>query len=181
MLVSGNYFNVLSLRPELGRFIDVEDTRVVGESLVAVLSYRHWQNNFGGDPNVIGETLMVNNQELTIIGVAQEGFTGTMRNYEPLVYVPLTLRWLMQPEEPRNDENAQAYWLTLFGRLKPGVSREQAQAEIDGLYRGMLREEAPLLDQRHGRAAGVVPRAADSSSIPARAARCIAKCERPTE
>ena len=68
-----------------------------------------------------------------------------MRDYEPLVYVPLTLRWLMQPEEPRNDENRQAYWLTLFARLKPGVSREQARAEMNGLYRGMLSEEAPLL------------------------------------
>jgi predicted permease len=145
VLVSGNYFNVLNLRPEVGRFIDPEDTRVVGESRVAVLSYWHWQSNFAGDRNVIGKTLTINNQELTIIGVAPAWFTGTMRDYEPLVYVPLTLRWLMQPEEPRNDENVQAYWVTLFARLKPGVSREQAQAEMDTLYRGMLREEAPLL------------------------------------
>jgi hypothetical protein len=68
-----------------------------------------------------------------------------MRDYQPLVYVPLTLRWLMQPEEPRNDENAQAYWLTLFARLKPGVSLEQARVEMGALYRGMLSEEAPRL------------------------------------
>ena len=145
VLVSGNYFDVMNVRPELGRFIGTEDTRVVGESLVAVLSYEHWQNNFAGDPNVIGKTVKVNNQDLTIIGVAPESFTGMMRDYEPLVYVPVTLRWLMQPEEPRNDENAQAYWLTLFARLKPGVSREQAQAEMSALYGGALSEEAPLL------------------------------------
>ena len=145
VLVSGNYFDVLNVRPERGRIIGPEDTRVVGESLVAVISYTHWQNNFAGDPDVVGKTLTINNQELTIVGVAPTWFTGMMRDYEPLVYVPLTLRWLMQPEEPRNDENRQAYWLTLFARLKPGVSREQAQVEMDGLYRGILREEAPLL------------------------------------
>jgi hypothetical protein len=90
VLVSGNYFDVLNVRPELGRFIGREDARVVGESLVAVLSYEHWQNNFAGDANVIGKTVSVNNQELTIIGVAPEWFTGMMRDYEPLVYVPLT-------------------------------------------------------------------------------------------
>ncbi len=145
VLVSGNYFDVLNVRPELGRFIGPDDARVVGDSLVAVVSYWHWQNSLGGDPNVIGKTLTVNNQELTIIGVAPPWFTGMMRDYDPLVYVPLTLRWLMQPEEPRNDEVRQAYWLTLFARLKSGVSREEAQAEMDALYRGMLQDEAPLL------------------------------------
>jgi predicted permease len=145
VLVSGNYFDVLNVRPALGRFITPQDAAAVGESLVAVLSHTHWQNNFGGDPNVVGKTLTVNNQQLTIIGVAPEGFTGFMRDYAPLVYVPLTLRWLMQPEEPRNDENAQAYWLTLFARLKAGVSRQQAEAEINGMYRAILGDEAPLL------------------------------------
>jgi predicted permease len=144
VLVSGNYFSVLNVTPALGRLIDPQDAAAVGESLVAVLSYAHWQYNFGGDPNVVGKTLRVNNQELTIVGVAPEGFTGMMRDYAPLVYVPLTLRWLMQPEEPRNDENRQAYWLTLFARLKPGISREQAEVEMNGVYRAILREEAPL-------------------------------------
>jgi putative ABC transport system permease protein len=145
VLVSGNYFDVMNVRPELGRFIGPDDARVVGESLVAVLSYEHWQNNFAGDPNVIGKTVNVNNQELTIIGVAPAWFTGMMRDYEPLVYVPLTLRWLMQPEEPRNAEIVQAYWLTLFARLRTGVSLDQAQAEMDVLYRSRLRAELPLL------------------------------------
>jgi putative ABC transport system permease protein len=145
VLVSGNYFDVLSVRPQLGRFIGPDDARAVGESLVAVLSHEHWQNNFAGDPNVVGKTITVNNQDLTVIGVAPEWFTGMMRDYEPLVYVPLTLRWLMQPEEPRNEENRQAYWLTLFARLKPAVSLEQARVETGALYRAMLSEEAPRL------------------------------------
>jgi predicted permease len=146
VLVSGNYFDVLNLRPALGRFIDRQDTPYPDESLVAVLSYQYWQNRFGGDRGVIGETLMVNNQPLQIIGVAPDGFTGTMRGWTPLVYVPLTLRWLMQPEEPRNAENRQAYWLNLFARLRPGVSLEQAEVQVNALYRGILRDvEAPIL------------------------------------
>ena len=146
VLVSGNYFSALNLRPALGRLIGPEDSPRVGESLVAVLSHSYWQNRFGGDPDVIGETLTVNDQPLTIIGVAPEGFSGTMRGWGPLVFVPLTLRWLMQPEEPRNDENRQAYWLNLFARLNAGVSRERAEAELDALYRGILRDvEGPNL------------------------------------
>jgi predicted permease len=146
VLVSGNYFSTLNLQPALGRLIGPQDAPRVGESLVAVLSHRYWQNRFGGDPDVIGDTLMVNDQPLTIIGVAPEGFSGTMRGWGPLIFVPLTLRWLMQPEEPRNDENRQAFWLSLFARLNPGVAREQAEAELNGLYRGILRDvEGPNL------------------------------------
>lgn len=146
VLVSGNYFGTLRLQPALGRLIGPEDTPHVGAALVVVLSYRYWQSQFGGDPDVIGRTLTANSQTLTIIGVAPEDFSGTMRGWDAQVFVPLTLRWLMQPEEPHNEADRQAYWLTLFGRLKPGVSRGQAQVEIDALYRGMLREvEAPNL------------------------------------
>ena len=139
VLVSGNYFATLNLQPALGRLIGPQDTPRVGESLVVVLSHRYWQDQLGGNPDVIGETLMVNDQPLTIIGVAAEGFSGTMRGWESWAFVPLTLRWLMQPEEPRNDDNRQAYWLNLFARLKPGVSIERAQAELNGLYRGILK------------------------------------------
>ncbi|TAJ95280.1 MAG: ABC transporter permease [Gammaproteobacteria bacterium] len=146
VLVSGNYFSTLRLRPVLGRLIDPEDAPGVGESRVVVLGYRYWQNQYGGDPGVIGQTLTVNNQPLTIIGVAPEGFSGTMRGWGPQVFVPLTLRWLMQPEEPRNDEDRQAYWVTLFARLKPGVSMAAAESEINAFYRGVLRDvEAPNL------------------------------------
>src|SRR5690606_17274496 len=74
------------------------------------------------------------------------GFTGTMFAWKPQVFVPLTLRWLMQPTEPRNDEDRHAYWLYLSGRLKPGVDVEQASNELNRFYRGVLAEvEAPLL------------------------------------
>jgi predicted permease len=146
-LVSGDYFEVLKVRPALGRLIGPQDDLRVGEGLVTVLSYAYWRDRLGADPNVIGKAVTVNGQVLTVVGVAPEGFNGMVRGFDPTLYVPLTLRWLMQPEQPRDDANRQAYWVYLFGRLKPGVSREQAEWQLDGLYRSILANvEAPLLE-----------------------------------
>jgi predicted permease len=145
-LVSGNYFDVLKVKPLLGRLIGPQDDVAIGEGLVAVVSYQYWRDRLGSDPNAIGKSLTVNAQTLTIVGVVPETFEGVMRGYDPAIYVPLTLRWLMQPEQPRNDTNRQAYWLYLFGRLAPGVPREQAEAQLNGLYRRILTNvEAALL------------------------------------
>jgi predicted permease len=146
ILVSGEYFSVLGLQPVLGRLIAPQDEPRVGESLVAVLSHDFWQRHLAGDPNVIGETLTVNHQPLTVIGVAPAGFRGVIPGAGPDVFVPLTLRWLMQPEEPRNDQDRFSYWVHLFARLQPGVSAGQAYAELNGFYRSLLRDvEAPML------------------------------------
>ena len=96
-LVSGNYFGVLGLRPALGRLIVPEDEPQVGESAVVVLGYDYWQRRFSGDPNVLGELLTVNGTDLEIIGVAPEGFTGTILGVRADVFVPLSMRWLMVP------------------------------------------------------------------------------------
>lgn len=145
-LVSGRYFQVLQLQPALGRLIVPEDEPQVGESAVVVLSYDYWQRRFAGDPNVIGELLTVNGQELEIIGVAPEGFTGTTLGVRMDVFVPLSLRWLMVPTLGPYDPNRFSYWLYVFGRLEPGTTLEQADAQINSLYSGILNDvEAPLL------------------------------------
>jgi predicted permease len=144
-LVSGAYFGALRVRPAVGRMLGPEDDARVGESAVAVLSYDYWQNSAGGDPGVIGQTIAVNGEPLTIIGVAPEGFHGTTTGWIPSVFVPLTMRWRMESNVPRSDENRLAYWVYLFGRLKPGVSLEQARASLNTLYSGILNEvDAPL-------------------------------------
>ena len=145
LLVNGGYFQVLQLAPALGRLIGPRDELRVGEGHVAVLSHAYWQNALGGDPRVLGRTLIVNGQSLEIIGVAPEGFTGTSFGPGPQVFVPLTLRWLMEPYFPLSDENRQSYWLYMFARLKPGVTPEQAAREINGPYRAIINDiEAPL-------------------------------------
>lgn len=147
VLVSGNYFEVLKVRPALGRMIGPQDDLRTGEGLVTVLTYAYWRDHLGADPSVIGKTLTVNGQALTIIGVAPEGFDGTVRGWNADVFVPLTLHSLMEPALPRDDDdNRQAYWVYLFGRLAPGVSREQAEGQLNGFYRRILSNvEAPLL------------------------------------
>src|SRR6056297_1168352 len=120
LLVNGGYFRALQLAPALGRLIGPQDEPRIGEGHVAVLSHAYWQNALGADPGVIGRTLIVNGQSLEIIGVAPEGFTGTSFGPGPQVFVPLTLRWLMQPYFQLDDDNRQSYWVYMFARLKPG-------------------------------------------------------------
>jgi predicted permease len=144
-LVNGDYFAVLQLQPALGRLIDARDEPRVGEGRVAVLSHAYWQKEFGGDPAVLGRTLTVNGQLLEIIGVAPQGFTGTTFGQRPQVFVPLTLRWLMEPFFPDGAEDRRAYWAYLFARLAPGVSLEQAENAINVPFRAILNDvEAPL-------------------------------------
>ncbi|HET7130587.1 MAG TPA: ABC transporter permease, partial [Gammaproteobacteria bacterium] len=145
ILVSGSYFSVLGVGPAAGRLIGPDDDFKIGESAVAVLSYDYWQSAFGGSPAAIGRRLTVNGRELTIVGVAARGFEGTILGFKPQVFVPLTLRWLMEPQRVRDEADRRSYWIYLFGRLKPGVAREQAAAALNAEYSAILSEvEAPL-------------------------------------
>jgi predicted permease len=179
-LVSGNYFDVLSLRPALGRLIGPQDVPRAGESAVAVLSHDYWRSHFGADPNVVDRTLTVNGQSLTIVGVAPEGFSGTALGWRPQIFVPLTLRWLMQPTVPPDAEVRGSYWLYLFARLRPDVTIEQASAAINSAYGAILTEvEAPALtllpdEERQRfveRRVGVEAGARGKSPLPATAAQ----------
>ncbi len=145
IMVSGSYFSLLDLPPTIGRLIGREDEQRIGESAVVVLSHDYWRSRFGGDPGAVGRRLTVNGQSLTIVGVAPEGFSGTIPGFRPQVFVPLTLRWLMEPTRPRDEADRRAYWVYLFARLKPDVAIEQAAAGINALYGSILNEiEAPL-------------------------------------
>ncbi len=144
MLVSGSYFPVLGVRPALGRLLGPEDDRVIGESHVVVLSYAYWQTRFGLNPNVLNESLTINGQSMTIVGVAAPGFDGTTLGVKPRVFVPITLRGQMQPGFTGFD-NRQSYWAYLFARLKPGVTVEQAKAAANIPYHSIITQvEAPL-------------------------------------
>jgi predicted permease len=145
MLVSGGYFAALNLAPALGRLLDSRDDRSIGESHVVVLSHAMWQTSFGGRPDALGKTIIVNGQTMTIVGVAPAGFEGTTLGLRPRVYIPLTMRWLMQPGRVADHANRKSYWLYLFARLKPGVTIDQARAAINAPYRAILEDvEAPL-------------------------------------
>ena len=89
--VTGTYFDVLGLRPAAGRLLGAADDRVNGEAAVVVLSHRFWMRRFNGDPAVVNQTLIVNGQPFTIVGVAQEGFDGTTIGSRPQFFVPITM------------------------------------------------------------------------------------------
>jgi putative ABC transport system permease protein len=149
--VSGSYFSVLGLTPALGRLLGPDDDRVDGQAESVVLSHAYWQGEFGGSPSVLGQTLTVNEMPLTIVGVAPRGFHGTAVSTRPSVFVPITISSgvtdafatsMATPNHTRRDH----YWVRLFGRLEPGVTREQASSAMNALYRAILSEvEAPLL------------------------------------
>lgn len=143
MLVSGSYFPTLQLNPVIGRLIGPNDDAVVNSGFVAVLSYAYWQSHFASDPGVIGQTIVVNGQTLEIIGVAPRDFYGTTLGDTPLVFAPITAREKLTGWA--RFEDRRVYWAYLFGRLKPGVSIEQARTALNGIYKPLINDvEAPL-------------------------------------
>lgn len=144
MFVSGSYFPTLGLTPALGRLIDPNDDRVIGESRAVVLSYNYWQNRFGASPAVLNDTMTVNGVSMTIVGVAPRGFEGTTLGAQPQVFVPISLRGVL--EKPFNQfDRRTSYWAYVFARLKPGVSIEAARERANARYHTIVNDvEAPL-------------------------------------
>jgi macrolide transport system ATP-binding/permease protein len=130
-IVSGNYFAALGVRPALGRFFLPEEDRTPGTHPVIVISHGLWRRRFGANPAVIGRTISLNALRYTVIGVAPSEFTGTTRGAASDVYTPI----MMQAQTDLLN-NPYANWLMLIGRLKPDVSREQAQAALAALVDG---------------------------------------------
>ncbi len=144
MLVSGSYFQVLGLVPALGRLLNSGDDRAVGESRVVVLSHDYWRTRFGLNPAVLNDTLIVNGQSLTIVGVAPRGFSSTTIGSRPQVFVPITLRSALEPNFT-GFGNRRSYWAYVFARLRPGVSIDQASSALNVSYHGIVNTvEAPL-------------------------------------
>ena len=143
LLVSGSYFPVLELQPALGRLFDSNDDRIVGESRVVVLSYNYWSSRFGLDPTILDKQVIVNGHSLTIVGVAPKGFDGTTIGMRPAVFVPITLRAVLDDDTGwslRTD-----YWAYLFARLRPGVTIDAARASLGTQYHAIINDvEAPL-------------------------------------
>ncbi len=144
MMVSGTYFDLLGLRPALGRLLGPADDRTVGASYVAVLSHSYWTNQLGSDPTVLEKPITVNGQQMTIVGVAPQGFNGTTLGDAPRVFVPISMRAQVEPGF-NAFEKRRSYWVYLFGRLKPGTSMDQASSGLNAVYRPIIDDiEAPL-------------------------------------
>lgn len=143
--VSGSYFPVLGLTPALGRLFGPNDDRTVAGHPVVVLAYHYWANELGSDPTVLGQAIIVNGKPLTIVGVGPKGFEGTTLGARPRVFVPLTMRAVVEGWGEDAYEDRRSYWIYSFGRLKPGVTRAEAASQLNGIYAPILTDiEAPL-------------------------------------
>jgi macrolide transport system ATP-binding/permease protein len=135
--VSANYFDVLGVAPHKGRTFLAEEGVVPGRNPVAVIGHGLWQRRFNSDPDLIGKTLTVNEQPLTVIGIAPPQYTGMMRGLAMDIWVPA----MMMPTLDRGGERVvtsrDERWLTLVGRLKPDISIPQARARFDLLTNDM--------------------------------------------
>ena len=124
-LVSENYFAVLGLQPSRGRLLRPNDA----DAAVVILNHQFWQSRFGGDPGVIGRTVRINSQPVEIVGVAPQGFEGTFRGIGAEFWVPLSMYPLLDPSA-QAERKGRHVWLPAFGRLRPGVSEQQAMAAL---------------------------------------------------
>ena len=138
-MVSGNYFEVLGVTPSLGRSLPAEGESERGAHPVAVISYRFWQQRFGGSPDAIGRSILVNGRSYTVAGVAPRGFFGTEVVAAPDLWFPLGMQAELENGERWLDDRGGAN-LFVVGRLAPGVRRAQAAAALDVVAAQLARE-----------------------------------------
>jgi len=156
-IVTGNYFDVLGAKPLAGRGFRPDEDQNPGAALVAVLGYGEWQKRFGGDASIVGRTIKVNGRDFTVVGVMPKGFKGTNAIGAPALWVPYMtyqqttsgfLQELMKPDSRRG------LAFNVTGRLKPGVSVQQAEANLKTIAR-QLAQEYP--NDNQGRSVTIVP------------------------
>jgi predicted permease len=148
-LVSGSYFPVLGVDAALGRTISPNDDRVPDGHPVAVISYSFWRSYFHADRSIVGRTISLNGYAMTVIGVARPGFDGVELGNPARVFVPIMMKAEMTPYwDGIKDRRRRFKWLTAYGRLKPGVSVQQAQASLQPLVHSILAMEAQERDFR---------------------------------
>ena len=152
-VVTGNYFQLLGLKPALGRLLTPQDDTAKNANPVVVLSYDYWKTRFAASRDVVGQTVLINGHPFTILGVAPENFDSAIGGYKPGVFIPISMVDIAMPwMAPRDNlNNHQSIWLTLVARLKPGVSATQAQASLGPLWHSLRAYELTLYKSRSER------------------------------
>ena len=145
-MVSGNYFDMLGVRPAAGRVLhSEEDDQVYNGHPVVVLSHDYWVSRFARSPGVIGKKIQINNYPMTIVGVSAAGFAGIDPALSPQIRVPILMKPVMLPEWGwMRADDRRARWVQVFARLKPGQTVESAAAPMQGLFTQIRRYEATL-------------------------------------
>jgi putative ABC transport system permease protein len=154
-IVTGNFFDVLGAKPLIGRGFRPEEDKTPGAALVAVLGYGEWRKRYGGDPSILGRTITLNGQGFTVIGVMPNGFKGTNAIGAPSLWVP----YMTYPQTTsgflrESMDSRRALVFNMTGRLKPGVTVQQAEANLKTIGR-QLEQEYP--NDNQGRSVTLVP------------------------
>ncbi len=150
-VVSSNYFSLLGTQPALGRgFLPEEEDKATP---VAIVSRGFWERSLGTDPAIVGKTIVLNRTPFTIVGVAPKNFSGTLLGGGPSVWVPMSMHLVVQPGFDWYDTR-RGLFLFGIGRLKPGVTIEQARSNLRGIFANL--EQAFPVDNK-GRGATAVP------------------------
>jgi predicted permease len=145
-MVSGNFFDVLGVKPERGRLLAPADDSKDGGNLVVVISHGLWRSSFDADPDVIGKTIKLNGYDYIVVGVANEKFEGIRAGSKMDIWVPInTLRQTSVSAIDRRESS----WLEIFGRLKPGVTIGRANAEFSTIAR-QLEQTYPDTNDKDG-------------------------------
>jgi predicted permease len=134
-LVSGGFFQVLGVGPAIGRVFTTAEDRAATPT--AVISYNYWQHRFGGRPDVLGKTVAMHKVALTIIGVAPRGFIGETNGQQPDLWIPASMQPIVIPGL-HDTPPSKAMWLNVFGRLKTGVTLEQAEGQANAVFQAGL-------------------------------------------
>src|ERR1700730_6344451 len=143
-LVSGDFFRTMGLKAAAGRLFEATDD-TPSATPVAVLNYGYWQSAFGGSRDVVGRTIELNNVPFTIVGVAEQRFTGVTPGSDYDVWLPLSDAQRVSERWQNRSDDVSNWWLSIIGRLKPGTPPAQAQAAVSGLFRNeMLHGSVPL-------------------------------------
>jgi len=142
-LVSGNYFDTLGVKPALGRVLVPSDDVVPDANPVVVLSFSYWQRGLGADPAVVNQSLLINGRPFTILGVAPPGFHSVVMGDTPDLFAPMTMRAEIRPGTT-DLLDIKSRWLNIVGKLKPGLTREQAEAGINPLWYSIRADELKL-------------------------------------
>jgi predicted permease len=151
-MVSGNYFDVLGIKPSFGRAFLPEEDRTPGAYPVVVVSHSFWQSRFNSDPSLIGQTIVLNSRRFTVVGIAPAGFDGESPPMKVSLWIPVmmtsTMRW--EPGEARQDplSNRQNENFGAIGRLKQDVSITQAQAALETINRQLEQAKPPPPERR---------------------------------
>jgi predicted permease len=149
-VVTGNYFQVLGVRPAAGRLLTPQDDTAKNANSVAVLSYGYWKTRFAASRDVVGQTVLINGHPFTILGVAPENFDSAIGGYKPGLFIPISMVEIALPwRAPMDDlKNHKSAWLTLVARLKPGMTIAQSQASLGPLWHSLRTYEFSLYKSR---------------------------------